>query len=105
MSPFLALADPTRRQIVETLARGERPFGEVADLFEMSRPGVSQHLKVLKEAGVVQVRRDAQRRLYSLRTDGLREVDEWLSRVKRFWPDRLDRLERALREEEQKGEE
>ena len=71
MDAFLALADPTRRQIIESLANGESAFGELADQFDMSRPAVSQHLKVLREAGLVHVRKDAQRRIYRLNAEGL----------------------------------
>lgn len=102
MDPFTVLADATRRQIIESLCLGERSFGEIADQFEMSRPAVSQHLKVLKEAEVVTVRADAQRRIYRLNPAGFEEVDSWLQKIRRFWPERLDRLERALRQEEDK---
>ena len=98
MDAFLALADPTRRRIVESLADGESPFGDLADQFEMSRPAVSQHLKVLREAGLVAVRKDAQRCIYRLNPEGLGELDRWLDQVKRFWGPRLDDLERALEE-------
>lgn len=98
MDAFLALADPTRRRIVESLADGESPFGDLADQFEMSRPAVSQHLKVLREAGLVAVRKDAQRRIYRLNPEGLGELDRWLDQVRRFWGPRLDDLERALEE-------
>jgi DNA-binding transcriptional ArsR family regulator len=96
MDTFIALADPTRRQIIESLAAGERSFGTLADKFEMSRPAVSQHLKVLREAGIVTSRADAQRRIYSLSDNGLDELDEWLSKVRAFWPQRLDKLEQLL---------
>ena len=92
----MALADPTRRRIVERLADGESAFGELAGQFEMSGPAVSQHLKVLREAGLVRVRKDRQRRIYRLNAGGLGELEEWLSKVKRFWGPRLDDLERAL---------
>jgi DNA-binding transcriptional ArsR family regulator len=80
---------------------GERAFGEIAEQFEMSRPAVSQHLKVLRDADIVTVRADAQRRIYSLSDAGLDEVDEWLQKVRRYWLGRLDKLEQALREEEE----
>ena len=96
MDAFVALADPTRRQIVESLAAGECSFGSLAEQFEMSRPAVSQHLKVLREAGIVAARVDAQRRIYRLQADGLGDIDEWLARVRGFWSSRLDRLEQAL---------
>lgn len=96
MDPFLALADPTRRRIIETLCAGERSFGELAEQFEMSRPAVSQHLKVLKQNGIVGVRAEAQRRYYRLTPEGLGQVEAWLDRVRRFWPERLERLEAVL---------
>jgi len=80
---------------------GERAFGEIAEQFEMSRPAVSQHLKVLRDAEIVTVRAEAQRRIYSLSDDALDEVDEWLQKVRRYWVGRLDKLEQALREEEE----
>ena len=96
MDTFLALADPTRRRIIESLADGESAFGDLAGQFDMSRPAVSQHLKVLREAGLVHVRKDAQRRIYRLNAEGLDQLDEWLESVRRFWGARLDDLERAL---------
>ena len=98
MDTFTALADPTRRQIIESLAVAESSFGELADKFEMSRPAVSQHLKVLREAGLVTARADAQRRIYRLNDDGLSEVEAWLGKVNDFWSQRLDRLEQLLGE-------
>ena len=100
MDTFTALADPTRRHIVETLALGEASFGELADRFEMSRPAVSQHLKVLRDAGVVASRADAQRRIYRLKDDSLDELEAWLGKVREFWTRRLDTLEQLLTEEE-----
>ena len=94
MLGFAALADPTRRRIVEMLATRELPAGEIARRFDMTAPAVSQHLKLLREAGLVQVRRDAQRRIYALQPLGLAELDEWLARFRRFWDGRLDALER-----------
>ncbi len=96
MDTFLALADPTRRRIIESLADGESAFGDLAGQFDMSRPAVSQHLKVLREAGLVSVRKDAQRRIYRLNAEGLDQLEEWLESVRRFWGARLDDLERAL---------
>ena len=98
MDTFTALADPTRRQIIESLAAGESSFGELADKFEMSRPAVSQHLKVLRDAGIVTARADAQRRIYRLNDDGFDEVEAWLGRVRDFWSQRLDKLEQLLGE-------
>ena len=96
MDTFTALSDPTRRHIVESLALGEASFGELAGQFDMSRPAVSQHLKVLKAAGIVSSRADAQRRIYSLSDTGLDEVEAWLQKVRTFWNQRLDRLEALL---------
>jgi DNA-binding transcriptional ArsR family regulator len=96
MQIFTALADPTRRQIVELLGRGECAAGEIAEQFTMSGPAISQHLKVLREAALVQVRVDGQRRIYQLNPQGLSEMDEWLNGVRRFWAPRLDALEQEL---------
>lgn len=96
MDPFTALSDPTRRRIIESLARGESSFGDLAAKFEMSRPAVSQHLKVLREAGIVTARADAQRRIYRLEDDGLDELNAWLQSVRTFWNQSLDRLEQRL---------
>lgn len=96
MDQFVAMADPTRRQIVESLSLGERSFGELAAQFEISRPAVSQHLKVLRETGIVNVRADAQRRIYSLQDTALEEIANWTQQIRRFWPARLAQLEQAL---------
>ena len=101
MDTFIALADPTRRQIIETLATGERSFGELAEQFHMSRPAVSQHLKVLRDTGIVTARAEAQRRIYRLSDEGLDEMDAWLEKVRTFWSARLDRLEQLLTDDEQ----
>ena len=98
MDTFTALADPTRRRIIESLAAGETSFGELADKFEMSRPAVSQHLKVLRHAGIVTSRADAQRRIYRLNDQSLDEVEAWLGTVREFWSQRLDKLEQLLGE-------
>ena len=100
MDTFSALADPTRRRIVEQLALGETSFGDLADQFEMSRPAVSQHLKALREAGIVTARADAQRRIYRLSDNGLDEIDAWLNKVRTFWTQRLDKLEELLADED-----
>lgn len=96
METFAALADPTRRQIVEMLAAGELPAGDIARRFEMSAPAVSQHLKALKSARLVRVRVDAQRRIYSLDPAGIEGVQSWLTNIRRFWGPKLDALEREL---------
>ena len=96
MQGFAALADPTRRRIVEMLATRELPAGEIARRFDMTPPAVSQHLKLLRQAGLVQVRREAQRRIYALDPSGLAELDAWIARYRRFWHDHLGTLEREL---------
>ena len=96
MLAFSALADPTRRRIVELLGERERSAGEIVEEFDVSAPAISQHLKALRDAGLVQVRVDAQRRIYALDPDGLAEIDAWLAGVRRFWSRRLDALEREL---------
>lgn len=96
MQSLIALADPNRRRIVEMLAAGELAAGEIGDAFEISAPAISQHLKVLKEANIVTVRVDGQRRIYALDPDGFSEIDRWLSSVRRFWIPKLDELERQM---------
>jgi DNA-binding transcriptional ArsR family regulator len=92
-----AIADPTRRRIVELLADGERSAGEIAAQFETSRPGVSRHLRVLREHGLVHVRGDGQRRIYSLDAAPLAELDSWLAHYRGFWTNRLDALDTEIR--------
>jgi len=98
MESLTALADPTRRRIVEMLGRGERAAGDIAEHFAVSGPAISQHLKVLRDAKLVAVRVDGQRRIYSLDPAGLDEIEDWLADVRHFWKGRLDALENALRE-------
>lgn len=97
MKAIEALADPTRRRIVELLAQGERSAGEIAAEFDTSRPGVSRHLRVLREHGLVRAREQGQRRLYSLDPEPLAELDEWLGRYRRFWANRLDALDTEIK--------
>ena len=97
MKTLEVLAEPTRLQIVELLAEGERSAGEIASHFDTSRPGISRHLRVLREHGLVRAREDAQRRLYSLDPAPLEELDEWLQRYRRFWSNRLDALDTEIR--------
>jgi DNA-binding transcriptional ArsR family regulator len=93
MEPALrALADESRRTMLEALAEGPATAGELAALLPIARPGVSRHLRVLREAGLVDVRQEAQRRVYSLRPEPLGEVEEWLSRYRASWEQRLDAL-------------
>ncbi|MCE9651317.1 MAG: metalloregulator ArsR/SmtB family transcription factor [Parvibaculum sp.] len=96
MESFAALADPTRRRIVEMLGAGELSAGDIARRFDVSAPAISQHLKALKAARLVRVRVDAQRRIYTLDPEGLSAIDTWLASVRRFWNPRLDALEREL---------
>jgi DNA-binding transcriptional ArsR family regulator len=100
MDVFEALADPTRRTIVELLAQRERSSGELAGHFELSQPAVSKHLRVLRQAGVVHVRGEAQKRIYRLEPKTLSEAEGWLARHRQFWEGRLDALERQLGREE-----
>jgi DNA-binding transcriptional ArsR family regulator len=95
-STYEALAEPRRRQILDLLRERERPVGELVERLAVSQPAVSKHLRVLRDAGLVDVRRDAQRRWYRLRPGPLAEVDAWLAPYRRFWEDRLDALERRL---------
>ena len=97
MPVFAALADPTRRRLLELLATGERSAGELAREFDISRPGVSRHLRVLREAGLVRTRGEGQRRLYSVDPAPLDDVDAWLARWRGFWTQRLDALDTELR--------
>lgn len=96
MNGFSALADGTRREIVELLMQGERAAGEIASRFPISAAAVSQHLKVLREARLVSVRTEAQRRIYALDRRGFDELEAWMSRARRFWQRRLDALEDAI---------
>ncbi len=93
---FTALSDPKRRRIVELLATGEMAAGDINKHFRVTGPAISQHLKVLRDAHLVRVRVDAQRRVYSLDPKGLDELEAWITGIRRFWNNRLDALERAL---------
>ncbi len=99
-STFEVLAEPRRREILDLLRDGERPVGDLVERLALTQPTVSKHLKVLRGAGLVEVRRDAQRRLYRLRLEPLTEVDAWLAPYRRMWTDSLDALERRLEEME-----
>ena len=90
------IAEPTRLRILEAVREGERSVSDLVDQVGMHQPGVSRHLKVLRDAGLVEVRRDAQRRLYRLRPEPLMELDAWLEPFRAEWADRLDRLEGHL---------
>ena len=91
------IAEPTRRRILDVVRDGERSVGELVEAVGMHQPGVSRHLKVLRDAGLVEVRRDAQRRLYRLRPEPLIELDAWLEPYRTMWANRLDSLEQHLR--------
>ena len=93
---FEALADPTRRTIVERLAREHMTAGQIADLFDVARPGVSRHLRVLREAGLVEAEAVAQRRVYRLAPTALDDVEQWCRSVRAFWDQRLDALETEI---------
>ena len=98
--PFMAIADPTRRQLLELLRRGERPVAELADEFAITRSAVSQHLKLLHDAGIVRERREGRQRLYHLHAAGLREVAAWVNRYEKFWSERMERLGDYLNRED-----
>ncbi len=100
MTPFEAIAEPNRRAILELLRTGERPAGDLIEATGLSQPGVSKHLKLLREAGLVSVRPDGQRRLYRLEPGNLAELDDWLTQFRSFWSDRLDALGKHLESEQ-----
>ena len=99
---FEALVDPTRRRILDLLRERPRLVGELADLLETSQPGISKHLRVLRDAGLVSVRQDAQRHWYELRPEPLAEVDTWLNPYRQLWEARFDRLDDLLNELQEK---
>jgi DNA-binding transcriptional ArsR family regulator len=96
VSAFTVLAEPHRRKILDLLLVAERPVGELVDALAVSQPAVSKHLRVLRDAGLVDVQIDAQRRVYSVRPEPLLELEEWLEPYRRMWGSRLDALERHL---------
>ena len=97
MDVFEAVAEPSRRALLDALAEGERTAGELVDtLPRLTQPTVSRHLRVLREVGLVEVRPDAQRRIYALRAEGLAEMDAWIARYRRHWAGHLDALEGHL---------
>src|SRR5262245_36635658 len=109
LDAFQALADPTRRLIVETLRKGERPVSDIVLRAGIDQSGVSRHLRILSEAGFMSVRPDAQRRLYSLRPQPFRELERWLAEYRELWEARLDKFGEALlarqRQRQGKGKE
>lgn len=96
LDAFQALADPTRRRIVEALRHGEQPVNDVVEKAGVHQSGVSRHLRILAESGFVSMRPDGQRRLYSLRPEPFRELDGWLAGYRELWEQRLDRFGAAL---------
>jgi DNA-binding transcriptional ArsR family regulator len=99
MTAFEVLAEPNRRLILGELAGGELPVGELVRRLRMSQPAVSKHLRILREAGMVSSRVDAQRRQYRIEPAPLAEVDEWLAHFRPFWTQRLDALQAQLDKE------
>lgn len=96
MQGLTALADPTRQRIVEMLATGALSSGDIARRFEISAPAISQHLKTLREARLVRVRAQAQKRFYELDPEGITALADWVARIRGFWSERLDALEEKL---------
>jgi DNA-binding transcriptional ArsR family regulator len=96
LSLFHALADPARLRIVEAMKSGECAVGDIVERMDIHQSGVSRHLRILAEAGIVQMRPDGQKRLYSLRKEAFDQLDAWVARYRRHWEARLDRLGAAL---------
>lgn len=95
-STFAVLAEPRRREILDLLREGERPVGDLVGRLTLTQPAVSKHLRILLDAGLVDVRQDAQRRYYRLRPEPLAEIDQWLAPYRSLWQDSFDALERHL---------
>ena len=100
-----ALAEPNRLQIVDLLLAGPRPVGDIVDELHLRQPQVSKHLRVLSDAGLVEVRPVAQQRIYSLNPQAFRELDDWLESFRRLWEERLDRFDAVLQELKDKEKE
>lgn len=98
VTAYAALAEPSRRQILDFLRDGERSVNDLVGRLKLSQPGVSKHLKVLRDAGLVEVRPQGRQRWYGLRAEPLAEVDQWLAPYRAYWSGRLDALERHLEE-------
>ena len=103
MQSLLAIADPTRRRILELLAVRERTAGELVKEFDLSAPAISQHLNVLREAGLVTTRAEGQSRIQALNPDGFDDIEAWLQKTRSVWSHRLDALERELRAEDERN--
>lgn len=97
MQSLSVLADPTRQRIVEMLATGSMSSGDIARRFDVSAPAISQHLKTLRDAKLVRVRAQAQKRFYELDPEGVGELADWIARIRSFWSEKLDALEEELR--------
>ena len=104
MQSLLAIADPTRRRIIELLAVRERTAGELVKQFDLSAPAISQHLNVLREAGLVTTRAEGQLRIQALNPDGFEDIENWLEKTRSIWSRRLDALERELRADDERLE-
>jgi DNA-binding transcriptional ArsR family regulator len=104
MQSLAAIADPTRRRIVELLAQRDRTAGELVEEFDMSAPAISQHLNVLREAGLVTTRAEGQTRIQALNPAGLDDLGDWLERTRNFWSRRLDALERELKADDERNQ-
>lgn len=100
MQSLAAIADPTRRRIIELLAVRDRTAGELVAAFDLSAPAISQHLNVLREAGLVRTRAEGQSRIQSINPEGFDELEAWLQKTRSLWSRRLDALERELRAED-----
>jgi DNA-binding transcriptional ArsR family regulator len=100
---FQVLADPTRRRILDTLRSGEQQVADVVATAGIHQSGVSRHLRILSESGFVSMRPDGQRRLYALKPEPFRELDEWLTQYRSLWEERLDRFEVALKKKQQQA--
>lgn len=104
MDKFSALADPTRRRIMEMLAANRAlPASEISRRFSCTPSAISQHLKVLREADLVQMEKKAQRRIYSINMEEIEEMEQWLARMRKFWNDRFDALEALLKTDDEKN--
>jgi DNA-binding transcriptional ArsR family regulator len=99
---FRAIADPTRRRLLDLLREGEKPVGTMADRFELTLAAISQHLRVLREVGLVTERRDGRQRLYSIEPGPLREVVDWIAEYERFWTHKMDALDTYLKKRNDK---
>ena len=103
MQSLAAIADPTRRRIVELLAQRDRTAGELVQEFDLSAPAISQHLNGLREAGLVVTRAEGQTRIQTLNPAGLDDLGAWLERTRNFWSQRLDALERELQADDERN--